>query len=101
MAARKRLRLALKTRERIRTSMLINRLQDHVFGRCERTPTQVRSALVVLRKTLPDLKAHQGRVLRRTKRYRRNLRELLLGELLPHFAADYQRLKALCRPMRR
>jgi hypothetical protein len=56
MAARKRLRLALKTRERIRTSMLINRLQDHVFGRCEMTPTQVRSALAVLRKTLPDLK---------------------------------------------
>jgi hypothetical protein len=56
MAARKRRRLALKTRERIRTSMLKNRLQDHVFGRCEMTPTQVRSALVVLRKTLPDLK---------------------------------------------
>jgi hypothetical protein len=56
MAARKRLRLALKTRERIRTSMLINRLQNHVFGRCEMTPAQVRSALVVLRKTLPDLK---------------------------------------------
>ncbi len=56
MAARKRRRLALKTRERIRTSMLINRLPDHVFGRCEMTPTQLRSALVVLRKTLPDLK---------------------------------------------
>ena len=56
MAARKRLRLALKTRERIRTSMLINRLQDHVFGRCEMTPTQVKAASVVLRKTLPDLK---------------------------------------------
>jgi hypothetical protein len=54
MAARKRLRLALKTRERIRTSMLINRLQDHVFGRCEMTPTQVKAALSVLRKTLPD-----------------------------------------------
>jgi hypothetical protein len=35
MAARKRLRLAVKTRERIKTSMLINRLQDHVFGRCD------------------------------------------------------------------
>jgi hypothetical protein len=56
MAARKCRRLALKTRERIRTSMLINRLQDHIFGRCNMTPTQVRSALVVLRKTLPDLK---------------------------------------------
>jgi hypothetical protein len=56
MAARKRLRLALKTRERIRTSMLINRLQDHVFGRCEMTLSQVKAALVVLRKALPDLK---------------------------------------------
>jgi hypothetical protein len=56
MAARKCLRLALKTRERIRTSMLMNRLQDHVFGRCEMMPTQVKAALSVLRKTLPDLK---------------------------------------------
>jgi hypothetical protein len=56
MAARKRRRLALKTRERIRTSMLINRLQDHVFGRCEMTLSQVKAASVVLRKTLPDLK---------------------------------------------
>jgi hypothetical protein len=56
MAARKRRRLALKTRERIRTSMLINRLQDHVFGRCEMTLSQVNAASAVLRKTLPDLK---------------------------------------------
>src|SRR5215210_8645530 len=50
MAARKRLRSALKTRERIRTGMLTNRLQDHVFGRCEMMPTQVKAALAVLRK---------------------------------------------------
>jgi hypothetical protein len=50
MAARKRLRLALKTRERIRTGMLTNRLQDHVFGRCEMMSTQVKAALAVLRK---------------------------------------------------
>ncbi len=56
MAARKRLRLAVKTRERIKTSMLINRLQDHVFGRCEMTSTQVKAASAVLRKTLPDMK---------------------------------------------
>jgi hypothetical protein len=55
MAARNRLRLALKTRERIRTSMLINRLQDHALGRCEMTLTQVKTASMVLRKTLPDL----------------------------------------------
>ena len=62
MAARKRLRLATKTRERIRTSMLINRLQDHVLGRCEMTLSQVKAALSVLRKTLPDLKANQSRL---------------------------------------
>ena len=56
MAARKRLRLALKTRERIRTSMLINHLQDHALSRCEMTLNQVKAALAVLRKTLPDLK---------------------------------------------
>jgi hypothetical protein len=56
MAARKRLRLALKTRERIRTSMLINRLQDHAIGRRDMTLTQVKAASAVLCKTLPDLK---------------------------------------------
>jgi hypothetical protein len=56
MAARKRLQLAAKTRERIRTSMLINSLLDQMLGRCEMTPTQVSAALKVLRKTLPDLK---------------------------------------------
>lgn len=57
MAARKRLKLAVKTCERIQTSMLINRLQNHVFGRCSMTPTQVSAALKILRKTLPDLMA--------------------------------------------
>jgi hypothetical protein len=56
MAARKRLPLAAKTRERIRTSMLKNRLQDHALGRCEMTLSQVKAASVVLRKTLPDLR---------------------------------------------
>ena len=56
MAARKRRHLALKTRERIRTSMLKNRLQDHALGRCEMTLSQVKAASIVLRKTLPDLK---------------------------------------------
>lgn len=57
MAARKRLKLAAKTRERIQTSMLINRLKDHVLGKCEMTASQVSAALKILRKTLPELKA--------------------------------------------
>jgi hypothetical protein len=56
MAARKRRQLALKNGERIRTSMLKNRLQDHALGRCEMTLTQVKAASAVLRKTLSDLK---------------------------------------------
>jgi hypothetical protein len=56
MAARKRRRLARKTCERIRTSMLVNRLQDYALGKCEMTPTQVKAASAVLSKTLPDLK---------------------------------------------
>jgi len=44
-------------REKIRTSMLINRLQNHVVGRIEMSPTQLRAAEVLLRKRLPDLNA--------------------------------------------
>ena len=35
--------------------MLINRLQDHVKGAAELSPTQVTAALGLLRKTAPDL----------------------------------------------
>jgi hypothetical protein len=41
-------------RDKIRTSMLINRLQNHVAGRLEMTPTQLRAAEVLLKKTMPD-----------------------------------------------
>jgi hypothetical protein len=37
--------------------MLMNRLQDFVLGKCTMTPSQVRAAQLVLRKSLPDLKA--------------------------------------------
>ncbi len=56
MAARKNLTQLPQTRNKIRTTMLINRLQDFVFGKCTMTPSQVRTALAVLRKNLPDLK---------------------------------------------
>lgn len=42
-------------RERIQTSMLINRLQDHVVGKVELTSTQVTAALGLLKKAVPDL----------------------------------------------
>ncbi len=44
--------------------MLINRLQDHVKGDVELTPTQVSAALGLLKKTAPDLSAvqHEGEI---------------------------------------
>ena len=36
--------------------MLINRMMNHVLGKCDMTPSQVRAAQLLLRKTLPDLK---------------------------------------------
>lgn len=44
-------------REKIRTSMLVNRLQNHAAGRIEMTQTQIRAAEILLRKRLPDLSA--------------------------------------------
>lgn len=46
-----------KTRAKIQTSQLINRLISHVNGEVELSSTQVRAAEVLLKKTLPDLSA--------------------------------------------
>lgn len=42
-------------RERIKTSMLVNRLTNHALGSVEMSPTQVRAAEILLSKTLPSL----------------------------------------------
>ena len=55
MAARKRIWTPEIVRQRIRTSMLVSRLQRHVDGKLEMTATQVTAALGLLRKTAPDL----------------------------------------------
>jgi hypothetical protein len=55
MAARERNWTPDKVRQKIRTSMLINRLQGHVLGRIEMSKTQVQAAGMLLRKTLPDM----------------------------------------------
>ena len=44
-----------KVRERIKTSMLANRLHDHAFGNAEMSATQVQAAKILLDKTLPNL----------------------------------------------
>lgn len=53
-----------KVRLRIRTGVLLTRLKKHALGEVEMTATQVKAAEVLLRKTLPDLKAveHSGQV---------------------------------------
>jgi uncharacterized protein YjiS (DUF1127 family) len=60
MAARTRkVKLGDNWRERIRTSMLLNRLQDHAFGDVELTQSQIKAIEILLRKTAPDLAATQ------------------------------------------
>lgn len=44
-------------REKIQTSMIINRLTAHVKGEVELTPSQVTAGLGLLKKTAPDLQS--------------------------------------------
>lgn len=63
MAATKRnAMLIAEAREKIRTTQLINRLQDHAFGTVEMTDTQIKATAILLKKSLPDLQAitHSG-----------------------------------------
>lgn len=64
MAARKDSRLKTQHREAIKTSMILNRLTDHIDDKAELSATQVTAALGLLKKTLPDLKAteHSGEI---------------------------------------
>ena len=51
-----------KWRERIQTSMLINRLTDYAVGNIELTQGQVRAIEILLKKTAPDLSHTTGDV---------------------------------------
>jgi hypothetical protein len=44
-----------RTRAKIRTSQLLNRLNSHVFKGIEVSQTQLKAIEILLRKTLPDL----------------------------------------------
>lgn len=56
MAARKiHTTLREDWKQKIRASMLINRLQDHAFGNCEMSQTQLKAAEILLKKVAPDL----------------------------------------------
>jgi hypothetical protein len=47
----------VEVRERIKTSMLINRLTNHALGKLKLEASQVRAIEILLRKSLPDLQA--------------------------------------------
>jgi hypothetical protein len=55
MAARNRNWTPEVVRQKIRTSMLINHLQNHVVGKIQMSKTQVAAAGLLLKKTLPDM----------------------------------------------
>lgn len=59
MAARKRLFQTEKTREKIRTTQLINRLQNHALGEevVDLKPSQLKAIEILLKKSLPDLQS--------------------------------------------
>ena len=46
-----------KTRAKIQTSQIINRLMKNINGEVEMSSSQVRSAEILLKKTLPDLQS--------------------------------------------
>lgn len=57
MAARKTLWTPDVVRARIQTGVLTQRLQDHVLGKVELSPTQIRAADILLKKAIPDLQS--------------------------------------------
>jgi hypothetical protein len=58
MAATKRNSMLIEeAREKIKTTQLINRLQDHALGENEMSQTQIRATEILLKKRVPDLQA--------------------------------------------
>lgn len=57
MAARKNLSHDQRTREKIQTSQLVNRLQSFANGSIELSRDQIKAIEVLLKKSLPDLSA--------------------------------------------
>lgn len=57
MAARLNRRHQEMVRDKIQTTQLLNRLENHALGELELSQTQIKSIEILLRKTLPDLSA--------------------------------------------
>lgn len=53
-----------KIRAKIRVGVILDRVQKHLLGQIELSPTQMQAAQVLLRKVIPDLSAveHSGSV---------------------------------------
>ncbi len=54
-----------ETRAKIKTTQLLNRLNNHIFKDVEVSVTQLKAIEILLRKTLPDLSGvqHSGHVM--------------------------------------
>lgn len=48
-----------RTRAKIKTSQLLNRLYKHAIGEEDMTSSQIKAAEILLKKTIPDLSATQ------------------------------------------
>ena len=48
-----------RTKLRIQTSQIVNRLEDHIFGNIKMEPSAVTAALGLLKKKVPDLQSTQ------------------------------------------
>lgn len=60
MAARKnRVTLSHEWRERIRSGVILQRLEKAALGEVEISPGSLKAAEIVLRKTIPDLARHE------------------------------------------
>lgn len=62
MAARLRKTHQSDVRAKIKTSQLVNRLEDHALGTLDLSASQIKAIEVLIRKTLPDLQSieHKG-----------------------------------------
>ena len=47
----------LRTLRKMRANNIIKKLEDHVEGSAEMSPTQIQAAKILLNKVIPDLKA--------------------------------------------
>lgn len=58
MATTKRNAMLIEeARSKIKTTQLINRLQDHAFDKNEMSATQIKAVEILLRKSVPDLQS--------------------------------------------